>query len=194
MARSTPRVASTKSSREDTVEISGTKTAEDASDALKIKNDISLPDAVIENIREMARKDAQKDIYTDDEYIAYRYAYKNQHIFPDCSKLLMGLKGIFFNLPRVVNRYQTFSLMGVQVDVDFYSAFSTFYNSNGEKIMTCDADGDVMEFPTEAERRYYKETTAIYAEAYDAARAEMKAGGQGQTPPGTDTSQVDVRA
>lgn len=126
----------------------------------------------------------------DEEYVAYRYAYKNQHISPDRPKLLMGLNKILSTLPRVVNRFQTFSLMGCRATVDFYSSFSTFYNSNGEKIMTCDSDGDVMEFPTKAESKYYSETTAVYAEAYDAARAEMKA----QAAGGTGTASVNVKA
>ena len=173
------QAASTKFSREDTVEISGKKDAENTSATTEFENNTSLPDAVVENIRRMAREDAKKGVYMDEEYVAYRYAYKNQHISPDRPKLLMGLNKILSTLPRIVNRFQTFSLMGCRATVDFYSSFSTFYSSNGEKIMTCDSDGDVMEFPTKAESKYYSETTAVYAEAYDAARAEMKATAQG---------------
>ena len=161
------------------MEISGKKDAENTSATTEFENNTSLPDAVVENIRRMAREDAKKGVYMDEEYVAYRYAYKNQHISPDRPKLLMGLNKILSTLPHIVNRFQTFSLMGCRATVDFYSSFSAFYNSNGEKIMTCDSDGDVMEFPTKAESKYYSETTAVYAEAYDAARAEMKATAQG---------------
>ena len=190
ISKGTPQTSNTKFSREDTVEISGKKAVKDTSDTTKIENDTSLPDAVVENIRRMAREDAKKGVYMDEEYVAYRYAYKNQHISPDRPKLLMGLNKILSTLPRVVNRFQTFSLMGCRATVDFYSSFSAFYNSNGEKIMTCDSDGDVMEFPTKAESKYYSETTAVYAEAYDAARAEMKA----QAAGGTGTASVNVKA
>lgn len=179
VAKGMSQAASTKFSREDTVEISGKKDAENTSATTEFENNTSLPDAVVENIRRMARKDAKKGVYMDEEYVAYRYAYKNQHISPDRPKLLMGLNKILSTLPHIVNRFQTFSLMGCRATVDFYSSFSAFYNSNGEKIMTCDSDGDVMEFPTKAESKYYSETTAVYAEAYDAARAEMKATAQG---------------
>lgn len=179
VAKGMSQAASTKFSREDTVEISGKKDAENTSATTEFENNTSLPDAVVENIRRMAREDAKKGVYMDEEYVAYRYAYKNQHISPDRPKLLMGLNKILSTLPHIVNRFQTFSLMGCRATVDFYSSFSTFYNSNGEKIMTCDSDGDVMEFPTKAESKYYSETTAVYAEAYDAARAEMKATAQG---------------
>lgn len=179
VAKGMSQAASTKFSREDTVEISGKKDAENTSATTEFENNTSLPDAVVENIRRMAREDAKKGVYMDEEYVAYRYAYKNQHISPDRPKLLMGLNKILSTLPRIVNRFQTFSLMGCRATVDFYSSFSTFYNSNGEKIMTCDSDGDVMEFPTKAESKYYSETTAVYAEAYDAARAEMKGTAQG---------------
>ena len=179
VAKGMSQAASTKFSREDTVEISGKKDAENTSATTEFENNTSLPDAVVENIRRMAREDAKKGVYMDEEYVAYRYAYKNQHISPDRPKLLMGLNKILSTLPRIVNRFQTFSLMGCRATVDFYSSFSAFYNSTGEKIMTCDSDGDVMEFPTKAESKYYSETTAIYAEAYDAARAEMKATAQG---------------
>ena len=190
ISKGTPQTSNTKFSREDTVEISGKKAVKDTSDTTKIENDTSLPDAVVENIRRMAREDAKKGVYMDEEYVAYRYAYKNQHISPDRPKLLMGLNKILSTLPHIVNRFQTFSLMGCRATVDFYSSFSTFYNSNGEKIMTCDSDGDVMEFPTKAESKYYSETTAVYAEAYDAARAEMKA----QAAGGTGTASVNVKA
>ena len=190
VAKGMSQAASTKFSREDTVEISGKKDAENTSATTEFENNTSLPDAVVENIRRMAREDAKKGVYMDEEYVAYRYAYKNQHISPDRPKLLMGLNKILSTLPHIVNRFQTFSLMGCRATVDFYSSFSTFYNSNGEKIMTCDSDGDVMEFPTKAESKYYSETTAVYAEAYDAARAEMKA----QAAGGTGTASVNVKA
>lgn len=173
------QAASTKFSREDTVEISGKKDAENTSATTEFENNTSLPDAVVENIRRMAREDAKKGVYMDEEYVAYRYAYKNQHISPDRPKLLMGLNKILSTLPHIVNRFQTFSLMGCRATVDFYSSFSAFYNSNGEKIMTCDSDGDVMEFPTKAENKFHSEMNALYEEAYDAARAEMKAAAQG---------------
>lgn len=179
VAKGMSQAASTKFSREDTVEISGKKDAENTSATTEFENNTSLPDAVVENIRRMAREDAKKGVYMDEEYVAYRYAYKNQHISPDRPKLLMGLNKILSTLPRIVNRFQTFSLMGCRATVDFYSSFSTFYNSNGEKIMTCDSDGDVMEFPTKAENKFHSEMNALYEEAYDAARAEMKAAAQG---------------
>lgn len=192
VAKGMSQAANTQSSSEDTVEISGKKVAEGTSTTTEFENNTSLPDAVVENIREMARKDAQEGVYMDEEYVAYRYTYKNQHISPDRPKLLMGLNRILSNLPRIVNRFQTFSLMGCRATVDFYSSSAMFYNSNGEKIMGYDSDGDVMEFPTKAESKYYSETTALYAEAYDAARAEMKAAAQGQAP--ADAATVDIRA
>ena len=179
VAKVMSQAASTKFSREDTVEISGKKDAENTSATTEFENNTSLPDAVVENIRRMAREDAKKGVYMDEEYVAYRYAYKNQHISPDRPKLLMGLNKILSTLPHIVNRFQTFSLMGCRATVDFYSSFSAFYNSNGEKIMTCDSDGDVMEFPTKAENKFHSEMNALYEEAYDAARAEMKAAAQG---------------
>ena len=179
VAKGMSQAASTKFSREDTVEISGKKDAENTSATTEFENNTSLPDEFVKTIREMAKEGAQKGVYKGDEYIAFMNAYKKQHISPDRPKLLMGLNKILSSLPRIVNRFQTFSLMGCRATVDFYSSFSAFYNSNGEKIMTCDSDGDVMEFPTKAESKYYSETTAVYAEAYDAARAEMKATAQG---------------
>ena len=178
-AKGMSQATSTKFSREDTVEISGKKDAEDASASTEFENNTSLPDEFVKTIREMAKEGAQKGVYKGDEYIAFMNAYKKQHISPDRPKLLMGLNKILSSLPRIVNRFQTFSLMGCRATVDFYSSFSTFYNSNGEKIMTCDSDGDVMEFPTKAENKFHSEMNALYEEAYAAARAEMKAAAQG---------------
>ena len=192
VAKGMSQAASTKFSREDTVEISGKKDAENTSATTEFENNTSLPDEFVKTIREMAKEGAQKGVYKGDEYIAFMNAYKKQHVSPDRPKLLMGLNKILSTLHRIVNRFQTFSLMGCRATVDFYSSFSTFYNSNGEKIMTCDSDGDVMEFPTKAESKYYSETTAVYAEAYDAARAEMKAQAAGSTE--ASLASVDVKA
>lgn len=190
IAKGTPQTSNTKFSREDIVEISGKKDAEDTSATTEFENNTSLPDEFVKTIREMAKEGAQKGVYKGDEYIAFMNAYKKQHISPDRPKLLMGLNKILSTLPRIVNRFQTFSLMGCRATVDFYSSFSTFYNSNGEKIMTCDSDGDVMEFPTKAENKFHSEMNALYEEAYDAARAEMKA----QAAGGTGTASVNVKA
>lgn len=190
ISKGTPQTSNTKFSREDIVEISGKKDAEDTSATTEFENNTSLPDEFVKTIREMAKEGAQKGVYKGDEYIAFMNAYKKQHISPDRPKLLMGLNKILSTLPRIVNRFQTFSLMGCRATVDFYSSFSTFYNSNGEKIMTCDSDGDVMEFPTKAENKFHSEMNALYEEAYDAARAEMKA----QAAGGTGTASVNVKA
>ena len=191
-AKGMSQAAGTKFSREDIVEISGKKDAEDTSATAEFENNTSLPDEFVKTIREMAKEGAQKGVYKGDEYIAFMNAYKKQHISPDRPKLLMGLNKILSTLPRVVNRFQTFSLMGCRATVDFYSSFSAFYNSNGEKIMTCDSDGDVMEFPTKAENKFHSEMNALYEEAYDAARAEMKAQAAGSTE--APLASVDVKA
>ena len=118
------QAASTKFSREDTVEISGKKDAENTSATTEFENNTSLPDEFVKTIREMAKEGAQKGVYKGDEYIAFMNAYKKQHISPDRPKLLMGLNKILSTLPRIVNRFQTFSLMGCRATVDFYSSFS----------------------------------------------------------------------
>ena len=194
MAKGVSQTLNTQFSSEDTLKVSGKKVMDDTSATEEFENNTSLPDEFVKKIREMAKEGAQKGVYKGDEYIAYMNAYKTQHISPDRPKLLMGLNNILSNLSRITNRLQTFSLMGFRANVDFYSGTAVFYNSNGEKIMGCDSDGDVMEFPTKAEQKFHREMNALYEEAYDAARAEMKAGEQGQLPPGTDASQVDVRA
>ena len=194
MEKGVSQTLNTQFSSEDTLKVSGKKVMDDTSATEEFENNTSLPDEFVKKIREMAKEGAQKGVYKGDEYIAYMNAYKKQYISPDRSKLLMGLNNILSNLSRITNRLQTFSLMGFRANVDFYSGTAVFYNSNGEKIMGCDSDGDVMEFPTKAEQKFHREMNALYEEAYDAARAEMKAGEQGQLPPGTDASQVDVRA
>lgn len=192
VAKGMSQAANAQSSNEDTVEISGKKSVDDTSATEEFENNTSLPDEFVKKIREMAKEGAQKGVYKGDEYIAYMNAYKKQYISPDRSKLLMGLNNILSNLSHITNRFQTFSLMGFRANVDFYSGTAVFYNCNGEKIMGCDSDGDVMEFPTKAEQKFHSEMNALYEEAYDAARAEMKAAAQGQAP--ADTATMDIRA
>lgn len=193
-AKGMSQTASTQSSSKDIVEISGKKTVDGTSATEEFENNTSLPDEFVKKIREMAKEGAQKGVYKGDEYIAYMNAYKKQHISPNRSKLLMGLNNILSNLSHITSRFQTFSFMGFHANVDFYSGAAVFYNSNGEKIMGCDSDGDVMEFPTKAEQKFHREMNALYEEAYDAARAEMKAAAQGQGQAPANTATLDTLA
>ena len=97
VAKGMSQAASTKFSREDTVEISGKKDAENTSATTEFENNTSLPDEFVKTIREMAKEGAQKGVYKGDEYIAFMNAYKKQHISPDRPKLLMGLNKILSN-------------------------------------------------------------------------------------------------
>ena len=66
------------------------------------------------------------------------------------------------------------------------------YAPNGEMIAAQTCDGSWIEIQTKAETKLIDASTDIYAKAYSAARAEMKAAAQVPME-GTATS-VDIRA
>lgn len=139
-----------------------------------------LPDGVVENIQEMARKDASKGVYMDDEFIAYNKQYMQSHISPNRSKLI-SLLAPRLNSARYTNGLPSFfQLPGLpftgilQVGAATGASMSIYDNSRTE-ILSYDNRNGWLPHPSKEESRYQSETTAIYYEAYKAARAEMKA-------------------
>lgn len=79
------------------IKMDSTSTSDQLASINKIKDKMDLPDKVIENIQQMAREDAKKGIYKDDKYISYVNAYKEAHISPDRSKLMMMFQPMIMN-------------------------------------------------------------------------------------------------
>lgn len=138
-----------------------------------------LPDEVVENIRQMAWEGAKKGVYMGNEYISYINSYKTQHVSPNRSRLISlmtpvlrnarytnGLPELFriFSLP-FTGKLQVGALNGASLSV---------YDNSGTEILSYDCRNGWLPHQSQAEGEFYDETTAIYHEAYAAARAEIK--------------------
>ena len=158
----------------------------------------AMTDRFVEQIKEMARKDAQTGVYMSDEFAQMRQAYKTRYVSPNRSGLqgqvmsfmqraaMGGNRGNF--LMRLLGGYSMKASLGIHSQYNTAEVFAP----NGELVGAYTCGGQWVEFPTEAESQFLGDTNLVYLEAYRAARAEMKSAAQGQAP--ADTATVDIRA
>lgn len=155
-------------------------TAEGSPEASEKKNTSSLPDGVVKRIQEMAKKDASKGIYMDDEFLAYNRQYMEKHISPDRSKLIYLLTPMlmdaqytnglpsFFQVPGLLftGKLQVGALTGASMSI---------YDNNGTEILSYDNRNGWLSHQSKEESKYHSKTAAIYYKAFHEARTEMKA-------------------
>ena len=172
------RGTDTKSSLSKSNDIAGKATEETAATD-KVKNTSSLPDKVFENIQRMAKEDAKKNIYMDDEFVSYINNYKKQHIGPNRAKLISMLNPMIANAKYTNGRPTFFSLMGFSVQYNvgaLHGAHISVRDGDGTEFLTYSpTNGRWLEHPTKAENQFHDEAANVYCAAFDAARAEIKA-------------------
>lgn len=146
------------------------------------KNTGSLPDSVVETIRQAAREGAKKEVYMGDEYIAYINSYKRQHVSPDRPALIRMMTPMLAHARDTNGRPSSFHLTGLPfTGIMCVGATGTslfLYDGNGDEVLSYSSGTGWTEGHTKAEDQFYDETTAVYHEAYAAARAELNAGAQ----------------
>lgn len=155
---------------------------EQADSAPKVENNTSLPDKVFENIQKMAKEDAPKNIYMTDKFGAYSKSTMEKYVSPNRSRL-MGIfnpmianaqytNGLatFFRVPGLSSfnaRFQVGAMFGASVQI---------FDSSGQEVLTYSAATGLWQpTTTKAESIWMDDATSVYAEAYDAARAEINA-------------------
>lgn len=154
----------------------------------------AMTDGFVEQIKEMAKKDAEKGVYMSDEFGQMRLAQMRKHVSPNRSKPVAQAAAY---IQKASNRYGTLlaRLLGgysMKAYVGGLHPTAEVYAPNGEMIAAQTCDGSWIEIQTKAETKLIDASTDIYAKAYSAARAEMKAAAQVPME-GTATS-VDIRA
>lgn len=153
---------------------------EDVSAISQKKNTSSLPDDVVESIQKMAREDASKGVYMDDEFISYNKQYMQSHVSPNRTNLISILtpmlnRAKYTNgLPNLFQLPDLFYTGTLQVGA-LTGASMSICDKSGTEILSYDNNNGWLSHPTKQENQYQSETTAVYHEAYAAARAEMKA-------------------
>ena len=153
----------------------------------------AMTDGYIEQIKEMAKRDAQNGTYMSDEFLQVKQAY----ISPNRS----GLQG---QAMSIMQRAATggsrgsllMRLLGGYSMKAFFGACPQYntaevYASNGELVGAYTSGGQWIEMPTEAESKFLAESDSVYFEAYRAARAEMNAASQATT--GSSGAGMDLR-
>ena len=141
----------------------------------------AMTDGFVEQIKEMAKKVAEKGVYMSDEFGQMRLAQMRKHVSPNRSKPVAQAAAY---IQKASNRYGTLlaRLLGgysMKAYVGGLHPTAEVYAPNGEMIAAQTCDGSWIEIQTKAETKLIDASTDIYAKAYSAARAEMKAAAQG---------------
>ena len=158
----------------------------------------AMTDGFVEQIKEMAKKDAEKGICMDKEYLQLRDARMKKYISPDRSGPMNQVNSAMKALAQEQKRIEVYleRLLGncsAKVEGDSIGQTAEIYSSEGEVIASYNSfGGGWTVIPTKAESSFIDESGDIYMQAFRAARAEMKSGSQ-TTASGSEAG-IDLRA
>lgn len=171
------------------IQKSAKKTAENA-----------ITDGFVKQIQTLARKDAEKGICMDGDYLQLRDAQMKKYISPNRSGPMAQVNSVMKGLAQEQERIKVYleRLMGncsAKVQGDSIGQTAEIYSPEGEVLASYNSFGGGWTIiPTKAESVFINETSDIYMQAFREARAEMKAAAQGQGQSPADTAAVDIRA
>ena len=154
----------------------------------------AMTDGFVGQIKEMAKKDAQKGVYMSDEFGQMRLAQMRKYVSPNRSKPVAQAAAY---IQKASNRYGTLlaRLLGgysMKAYVGGLHPTAEVYAPNGEMIAAYTTAGTWKEIPTAAEEKFMSEAASAYLEASRAARAEMKSASQATA--GGSEAGIDLRA
>ena len=158
----------------------------------------AITDGFAAQIRELARKDAEKGICMDKEYLQLRDARMKKYISPDRSGPMSQVNSVMKALAQEQKRIEVYlkRLFGdcsAKVQGDSIGQTAEIYTPEGEVIASYNSfGGGWTVIPTKAESSFIDESGDIYMQAFREARAEMKTAAS--TPVGDSTSSVEFRA
>lgn len=183
----------------------------------------AMTDSYVEQLKEYAKRDAQKGIYMDKEAIQFQRSQMNQYVSPDRSGMaqanqvlqglakkedenvllqfldrMLGIKGKV----RQTSDKQTFVTMNGlagncsgQVHHNSTGQTAEIYSSDGEMIASYNSHGGGWTIQqTKAESKFLQESAMIYKKAFDEARAEIKAVAQNAVAGYGETPSFNVQA
>lgn len=185
----------------------------------------AMTDDFVEKLQELARRDAQKGVGMSQEAIDLRYAQMGKYVSPDRSAPIAQMTQELQKaaqehkeqqdptlefLDRVIEQLKgkgkpslivkSFSGLAGGCSGDLHSTpenqVATVYSPDGEEIAHYNtSNGGWMNLPTRAENQFLRDSTDVYKQAWDAARAEIKNGAQKQPVACEgETATFDVRA
>lgn len=184
----------------------------DTSKPVTAKVSGALSDEYIEQIKAQARTDAAKGSYMDGYdktprtgFSAIRDAQMKQYVSPDRATPISRVSALLNN-PNFISQLHPgenlLNLIGISYTATVcngaaFGKSSEIYNADGEMIAAySDRRGGWFDVPTADEQRFQYESTQIYYEAYNAAKAEMAAAQQTTTleVSGDASASFDVKA
>ena len=183
----------------------------------------AMTDDFVEKLQALARRDAQKGTGMSQEAMDLRYAQMAKYVSPDRSAPIAQMSRELQKAerehkeqedPRLefldrmlgqlkkTSKYRivrSFSGLEGGCSGDLHSTpenqVATVYSPDGEEIAHYNtSNGGWMNLPTRAENQFLRDASAIYMQAYDAARAEMNAPKASAQSAAFRESTVDFRA
>ena len=144
----------------------------------------AMTDGYIEQIKEMAKRDAQNGTYMSDEFLQVKQTRKKAYISPDRSGPMTQVNSAMKALAQEQKRIEVylerlFGNCSAKVEGDSIGQTAEIYSSEGEVIASYNSfGGGWTVIPTKAESSFIDESGDIYMQAFREARAEMKAASQ----------------
>lgn len=177
---------------------------------ITVKVSEALSDNYIEQIKAQARTDAAKGSYMDGYdksprtgFSAIRDAQMKQYVSPDRATPISRVSAALNDSNRIWNLGENIlDLIGIpctaKVSIGLvFGKSAQIYNQDGEMIAAySDRRGGWFDIPTADETRFQYESTQIYYEAYNAAKAEINAAQQTAAPAasGYSSANLDIKA
>ena len=183
----------------------------------------AMTDSFVEQLKEYAKKDAQKGVYMDQEAIQLRRSQMGQYVSPDRSgmaqanqvlqevakddgentllEFLDRMLGINAKVRKNSDKHTIVTMNGMVGNcsgmVHHHSTGQTaeIYSSDGEMIASYNSNGAGWTIEqTAAETKFLQQSAMVYKQAFDAARAEMANAAQQTAVSSSASASFDVKA
>ncbi len=156
------------------------------------KSKSGLSKELVAKIQEFAKNDAKVGDYMTPEYHNFFKAYMHKYISPNRAALMTKASSLIPKLPNPKDAMESFfryygikdiAPIEILLDGKSYSAsrkmkYVSIKDKHGDEILSWDINNGWLSHSSREEKKFHRATTNIYAEAYDAARAEMRANGE----------------
>lgn len=158
----------------------------------------AMSDGFVEQIKEYAKKDAQKGVYMSDDFIQFRLAHMDKSVSPNRSGPVAQVTTLLQDAAKEYDpRLELLDMMlgkySVKGRITPTSQTAEIYSPDGEMIAGYNSLGGGWHMvQTEAESKFLGEAASVYAQAFKEARTDMNTTAQKQVPQ-INSSSIDVR-
>jgi hypothetical protein len=158
-----------------------------------------VTDSLKNQITSMAQEAAEKGMGQNEKFNLMCLSYMHQYVSPDISQPLAQTNAMLQALNEKSPELEFLDAMlgnySVKGCVSADSQSAEIYSSDGEMVASYNSLGSGWTIEqTAAERKFLSEVHALYSQAYDDARAEMKAAQTAAQVAPSDGSTVNVLA